>query len=197
MTKYVTSKPIVLEGYQSVFEPNKFGKCTLQVVMDDEHIEALTAERPALIEWAKSKAKNRRVNVRLEPWEEVAKGKFKVRFSWNPDYPLPIVDSQGQPVEGALPLYSGSQVNIVFVQAAYAFPDSVGTLLRLRALQIVKLQAGINTDPVTPTREFAALFGTVPGGFDVSKEPSLVKPIPENQTHWSVLEAAKPGDAGS
>ena len=194
MTEYVTSTPAVLDGYQSVFEPNKFGKCTLQVVMDDEHIEALTAERPALIQWAKSRCPSRRPNVRLEPWEEVAKGKYKVRFSWSPEYPLPIVDSQGQPVEGALPLYSGSEVNLVYKQAAYAFPDSVGTALRLHALQIVKLPAGISPDPVTPTREFASLFGSVAGGFDVTKEPSLLKPIPENQTHWSVLEAAKPGD---
>ena len=168
MTEYVTSTPAVLQGYQSVFEPNDFGKHSLQLVMDDEHIEAIKAERLKLLKWVKSKCKSLRMHVRLEPWEEVAKGQYKVRFSWDPEFPLPIVDSQGQPVEHALPLYSGSLVNIVFMQKAYAMPDSVGTILRLRALQIVKLSAN-TTDPVTPTREFASLFGSVPGGFDVSK----------------------------
>ena len=192
MTQYVTHTPAVLDGYQSVFEPNKWEKHTLQAVMGDEHIDALTAERPALLQSAKSKAKSKRIHERLPPWEEVEKNKFKVRFSWNPDYPIQIVDSQGQPVQGALPLYSGSEVNLVFFQAPYAAPESVGTLLRLRAIQIVKLVGQAAPGGLTPSNDFASCFGKVPGGFDVAENPSLVTPTLVSQTHWSVLEAATP-----
>ena len=72
----------------------------------------------------KSKAKTKRVNVRLEPWEEVAEGKFKVKFSWNPDIKIPIVDANGTPITGNLPLFSGSTCKIAFVQKPYSMPDS-------------------------------------------------------------------------
>ena len=166
---YVTSNPTVLEGYQSIFEANKFGKCTLQAIIDDEHIDALNDERPELLNWAKSKAKSKRVNTRLEPWEEVATGKFKVRFSWNPEQPIPIVDAEGTPIKDSIPLYSGSMVKLAFVQKPYAMPDSIGTLLRLKAIQVIKLNdnAGGSDMGSLTDETAAALFGSSEG-FSIS-----------------------------
>jgi hypothetical protein len=161
---YVTSNPAVLDGYQSIFEANKFNKHSMQIVIDDEHIDALTEERPELIEWAKSKAKTKRVNVRLEPWEEVATGKYKVKFSWNPEIKIPIIDAHGKPITDALPLYSGSTVKVAFQQKPYAMPDSVGTALRLKAIQIVTVAGGGMSDAGSLNEETAAaLFGTTEG----------------------------------
>ena len=161
---YVTTNPVILDGYQSIFEPNKFNKHSMQIVMDGEHIDALTDERPEMLNWAKSKTKTKRVNVRLEPWEEVAEGKFKVKFSWNPDVKVPIVDSKGAPITGNLPLYSGSTCKIAFQQKPYALPDSVGTALRIKAIQIISVAAGGLSDAGNLDEESAAaLFGATEG----------------------------------
>ncbi len=163
-TTYVTTNPVILDGYQSLFEPNKFNKHSMQVVMDDEHIDALIAERPEMLNWAKSKAKTKRVNVRLEPWEEVAEGKFKVKFSWNPDVKVPIVDSKGAPITGNLRVYSGSTCKVAFQQKPYVQPDSVGTALRVKAIQIISVAAGGMSDEGNLNEESAAeLFGKSEG----------------------------------
>ena len=163
-TTYVTTNPVVLDGYQSIFEPNKFNKHSMQIVMDDEHIDALSDERPELLNWAKSKAKTKRVNVRLEPWEEVAEGKYKVKFSWNPDIKVPIVDANGTPITGALPLYSGSTCKIAFQQKPYSMPDSIGTALRIKAIQVISVAAGGMSDAGNlDDAGAAALFGTSEG----------------------------------
>ena len=163
-TTYVTTNACVLDGYQSIFEPNKFNKHSMQVIIDDEHIDALTNERPELLDWAKSKAKSKRVNVRLEPWEEVATGKFKVKFSWNPDMAVPIVDAHGAPVTNPLPMYSGSTVKIAFTQKPYAMPDSVGTALRLKAIQVISVSAnGMSDSGNLDEESAAALFGKSQG----------------------------------
>ena len=164
-TTYVTTNPAVLDGFQSIFEPNKFNKHSMQVVMDDEHIDALTEERPELLNWAKSKAKTKRINVRLEPWEEVAEGKYKVKFSWNPDIKIPIIDAHGTEVTGNLPLYSGSTCKIAFTQKPYALPDSVGTALRIKAIQIISVAGGggLSDAGTLDGAGAAALFGTSEG----------------------------------
>ena len=167
---YVTTKPQIMEGYQSVFEANDYNKCTLQLLIDDEHIEALEKERPELLKWAKSKCKApaNRVNVRLEPWEPVEGGRYKVRFSWNPEIKVPIVDSNGTPVTQSIPLYSGSTVKVAFEQKPYALPDSVGTTLRLKAIQIVSSHGGGGgSDSGTMTAETAATLFGVTEGFKV------------------------------
>ena len=139
----------------------------MQIVMDDEHIDALTDERPGLLDWAKSKAKTKRVNVRLEPWEEVAKGKFKVKFSWNPDVKIPIVDSKGVPITGNLPLYSGSLCKIAFQHKPYSLPDSVGTSLRIKGIQVISVAAGGMSDAGNLNEESAAALFGVSEGFSV------------------------------
>ena len=163
---YVTQSPAVLDGYQAIFEPNKFDKCSLIAVIDDEHIEAMTEERPALIEWAKTKTKAKnpnRVNVRYEPWEEVATGRYKVKFSWNPEQPVPVIDSNGTPISQAIPLYSGSQVKLAFVQKPYAMPDAVGTSLRLKAIQVISCAGNGMVDSGLNAEAAATLFGECDG----------------------------------
>ena len=81
---YTTKEPVVLEGYQSIFSPNKFGKCSLTCIIDEEMVEQLEKDRPAALEWARDKAKSKRVNVKLEPSEPVADGKYKITLRWNP-----------------------------------------------------------------------------------------------------------------
>lgn len=179
---YVTTNPAVLDGYQSIFEANKFNKHSMQIVIDDEHIDALTEERPELIEWAKSKAKTKRVNVRLEPWEEVATGKYKVRFSWNPEIKIPIIDANGTAITEALPMYSGSTVKVAFTQKPYAMPDQVGTALRLKAIQIITLVSGGMGDAGSLNEESAAaLFGKTEGfNIDDPNVKILTKDVEED-----------------
>ena len=161
---YVTTVPATVE-YQSIFEINKFDKHSLQVVIDDEHIDALTSERPGLLEWVKSKVKNpKRAVVRPEPWEEVATGKYKVSFTWKPEIKVPVVDAVGTVVDTALPLYSGSRVKVAFEQTPYSTPDSVGTRLKLKAIQIISVSGNGMSDAGSLDAESAvALFGTTEG----------------------------------
>ena len=82
-TTFVTKEPVVLEGYQAVLKPSKFGY-SLAAVVDAEMVERLEDDRIETLKWAESKLKNpKRSVLRPEPWEEVADGKYKVKFSWN------------------------------------------------------------------------------------------------------------------
>ena len=94
-TLHMTQEPVVLEGYQSIFEPNPYGKHSMQCIIGQELVDALEEERPSALEWAKGKQKAKRYNTRLEPWEPVSEGKYKVTFRWDPEAGIPIVDSEG------------------------------------------------------------------------------------------------------
>ena len=49
-TKYVIKdKTFQLEGYQSAFKPGKFGTCKIDVIVDQDTINALEEERDGLI----------------------------------------------------------------------------------------------------------------------------------------------------
>ena len=79
---HVTKDPVTLEGYQAILKPSKFGY-SLKAVVGSEVVEALETERTDCLKWAESKLtkpKNRCV-LRPEPWEEVADGKFIIKFS--------------------------------------------------------------------------------------------------------------------
>ena len=84
-TLHKTDEPVILEGFQSIFEVNQYGKHNLTCIIGQDLVDALEEERPAALEWAKGKQKSKRYNTRLEPWEPVADGKYKVSFRWNPD----------------------------------------------------------------------------------------------------------------
>ena len=164
---FVTEKPVVLEGYQAILKPSKFGY-SLATTVDESMIERLEADRIESLKWAESKLKNpKRSTLKPEPWEEVAEGRYKVKFSWNEEVKPPIVDTEGVPVTDTnTPVYSGSTVKLAFYQKPYILKDGVtyGTSLKLVGVQLVSLNSGAGVDTGSmPAEEVAALFGTTEG----------------------------------
>ena len=166
-TIHKTDKPVVLEGFQAVLEPSKFGY-SLAAVVGSDTIETLEAERTDVLKWCESKLKNpKRATCKPEPWEEVADGKYKIKFSWSEDKKPPVVDTEGSPVtDTKTPLYAGSTVKLGFYQKPYILRDGVtyGSSLKLVGVQVVsvKVIAGVDTGDLDAT-EVAELFGTTSG----------------------------------
>ena len=166
-TIHVTQQPVILEGYQAVMKPSKFGY-SLSAVVDEKLIEVLEADRVETLKWAESKLKNpKRSTLKPEPWEEVSEGKYKVKFSWNEETRPPVVDTEGTPItDESTPIYSGSTVKLAFRQKPYILRDGVtyGTSLKLAGIQLVSLSssAGVDTGDLDET-EVAALFGQTKG----------------------------------
>jgi hypothetical protein len=164
---FVTEEPVILEGYQAVLKPSKFGY-SLAATVDEAMVEQLETDRTATLKWAESKLKNpKRSTLKPEPWEEVAEGRYKVKFSWNEENRPPIVDTEGtQITDETTPIYSGSKVKLAFYQKPYILKDGVtyGTSLKLVGVQLVSLnsEAGIDTGDMN-TEDVAALFGTTKG----------------------------------
>jgi len=172
---HVTQQPVILEGYQAVLKPSKFGY-SLSAILDSQLIEALEEDRKETLKWAESKLKNpKRSVLKPEPWEEVAEGKYKTKFSWNEENRPPVVDSEGTPITNTeLPVYSGSKVKLAFRQKPYILKDGVtyGTSLKLVGVQVVELNsaAGVDRGDLGET-EVAALFGQT-NGFKASSVPA-------------------------
>jgi hypothetical protein len=166
-TTIVTKEPVVLEGYQAVMKPSKFGY-SLSALVDDEIIKQLEDDRIETLKWAESKLKNPKRSVcKPEPWEEVSDGQYKVKFSWNAENRPPVVDTEGTPVsDEETPVYSGAKVKIAFYQKPYILKDGVtyGTSLKLMGVQLVSLnaQAGVDTGDMNPD-DVASLFGKTEG----------------------------------
>ena len=169
---------VKLEGFQAVLEPGKFGY-SLSAVVDSGLIDELETERGEVLKWAESKLKNpKRATKRPTPWEEVAEGKYKLKFSWGEDRKPPVVDTEGSPVTDVkTPLYGGSTVKLGFFQKPYILKDGVtyGSSLKLLGVQIVKLnaEAGISSDDLS-TEEVADLFGKSEG-FKATDVPPTVE----------------------
>ena len=166
-TIHKTDKPVTLEGFQAVLAPSKFGY-SLSAIVCEEIIDTLENERAEVLKWAESKLKNpKRSTLKPEPWEEVAKGKYKVKFSWNEDNRPPVVDTEGSPVtDTKTPLYAGSTVKLGFYQKPYILRDGVtyGSSLKLVGVQVVSVKgdAGVDTGDLDAD-EVAELFGTTSG----------------------------------
>jgi hypothetical protein len=94
-TIHKTEQPVILEGYQAVLKPSKFGY-SLAALVGEDMIDALEADREESLQWAQSKLKNpKRSTLKPEPWEEVSEGQYKVKFSWNEEARPPVVDTEG------------------------------------------------------------------------------------------------------
>jgi hypothetical protein len=172
---HVTQEPVVLDGYQAVLKPSKFGTFKLEAVVNNDLIERLENERVELLKWAESKLKNpKRAILKPEPWEELGQDSYRLKFSWKPGQEPPVVDTEGTPItDENTPIYGGSKVKLAFRQKPYTMPDgSYGTSVKLVGLQLVALSngAGIDTGDMDET-EVAALFGQTKG-FKTS-EPNI------------------------
>ena len=182
-TIHKTDKPVTLDGFQAVVAPSKFGY-SLSAIVGDDLIETLEEERSEVLKWAESKLKNpKRATCKPEPWEEVSKGKYKIKFSWNEENRPPIVDTEGTPVTDVkTPLYGGSTVKLAFYQKPYILRDGVtyGSSLKLVGIQVVSVkgEAGVDTGDLD-ANEVAELFGTT-SGFKTS-DPN-VTPTTDDET---------------
>ena len=177
-----TAQPVVLEGYQAVLKPSKFGY-SLAALVDQSMIDALEEDRTESLKWAESKLKNpKRSVLKPEPWEEMNEGQYKVKFSWNEDTRPPVVDTEGTIItDERLPLFSGSKVKLALYQKPYILRDGVtyGTSLKLKGIQVVSLStsAGVDVGDMS-TEDVAELFGNT-AGFKVS-EPNVMPAEPSS-----------------
>jgi len=182
----VTEQPVMLEGFQAVMKPGKFGY-NLKAVVGQDVIDKLEAERPDSLKWAESKLKNpKRSVLKPEPWEEVADGKYTIKFSWNDETKPPVVDTEGTLIEDEdTPLYGGAKVKLAFFQKPYVLKDGVtyGTSLKLKAVQVISLAnaAGIDTGDMDDT-DVQELFGKTQG-FKVG-EPKVTNDADEPETDF-------------
>ncbi len=139
---FVTDDPVMLEGFQAVLQPGKFGY-SLTAVVDANMVSHLEEDRTEVLKWCESKLKNpKRATLKPTPWEELEENRFKLKFSWKEDRRPPVVDAEGTPVmDEATPLYSGSKVKLAFYQKPYILKDGVtyGTSLKLVGVQVVEL----------------------------------------------------------
>jgi len=164
---HVTPEPVVLEGYQAVMKPSQYGY-SLRAVVGQDMIDILEDERQECLKWCESKLLNpKRSTLKVEPWEEVADGKYIIKFSWSEDKRPPVVDTEGvQITDSSTPVYSGSTVKIGFIQKPYILRDKItyGTSLKLSGVQIVTCQggAGVDTGDLDET-SVAELFGKTNG----------------------------------
>ena len=185
-TVFKTDEPVVLEGYQAILKPSKFGY-SLATQVGDEMIEKLEADRAELVKWCESKLKNPKRSVaKPEPWEEVTDGVYKIKFSWNEENKPPVVDTEGTVItDERTPIFSGSKVKVAFYQKPYILKDGVtyGTSLKLVGAQIVTLSssAGVDTGDMSP-ENVADLFGKT-DGFK-SSMPSVTPNEPEEDTDF-------------
>lgn len=171
-----TEEPVVLEGYQAIMKPSKFGY-SLSALVDGKMVEALEADRKECLKWAESKLKNpKRSTLKPEPWEEVDTDKFKVKFSWNEENRPPVVDTEGTLItDETVPVFSGSKVKLAFRQKPYVLRDNVtyGTSLKLVGIQLISVNGNASIDAGDMgEEEVAALFGTTKGY--KASEPNVI-----------------------
>jgi len=183
-TIHKTDKPVTLEGFQAVVAPSKFGY-SLGAIVGPDIIDTLEQERTEVLKWAESKLKNpKRATCKPEPWEEVAEGKYKIKFSWNEENRPPVVDTEGTPITDVkTPLYGGSTVKLAFYQKPYILRDQTtyGSSLKLVGVQVVSVkgEAGVDTGDLD-ANQVAELFGTT-AGFKTS-DPNITVTADDSTT---------------
>ena len=167
-TIHKTDEPVVLEGFQCIMKPSeKFHNYSLSAIVDENMMMALEEDRVEALKWAEGKLKNpKRSVLKPEPWEEVAEGKYKVKFSWKEEVKPPIVDTEGTPITDLeIPLYSGSQVKLAFYQKPYILKDATtyGTSLKLVGVQVISTAKAGAAETELNDVDVAAMFGVTEG----------------------------------
>ena len=158
---FKTDEPVILDGYQAVMKPSKFGY-SLTALVGEDLVSQLEPDREESLKWAEGKLKNpKRSVLKPEPWEEVAEGKYKVKFSWQEDNRPPVVITDEN-----LPIYGGARCKLAFKQKPYILKDGItyGTSLKLVGVQLVALNtdAGVDGGDLS-SADVADLFGTTTG----------------------------------
>jgi len=167
-TIHKTDEPVVLEGFQCIMKPSeKFHNYSLSAIVDENMMTALEEDRVEALKWAEGKLKNpKRSVLKPEPWEEVAEGKYKVKFSWKAEAKPPIVDTEGTPITDLeIPLYSGSLVKLAFYQKPYILKDATtyGTSLKLVGVQVISTAKAGAAETELNDVDVAAMFGVTEG----------------------------------
>lgn len=180
-TTHKTAEAVKLEGFNAVLKPSQYGY-SLKAVVGDDLINILEEERDDQVQWCLSKLKNpKRKLERPVPWEEVADGKYTVKFSWGEDNKPPIYDSEGTLVtDPNVPLFEGSSVKLAFFQKPYVLKDGLtyGTSLKLRGVQIVEINSNAGIDPGSLSDDdVKSLFGTCEG-YKASDQPKVIDTAP-------------------
>ena len=160
--------PVLLEGFQAILKPGEYGYIMSIAVEDAALIEKLEEERADELKYQESKLKNpRRKTVNPEPWEQVADGKFILKFRWDDKKKPGIVDTEGTPIiDENIPLYSGSKVRVAFVHGGYTLPSgtTIGTKLYCQGIQVISLKSGAGVDiGDLDEKDVAELFGSTKG----------------------------------
>ena len=164
---FKTEEPVVLDGYQAVLKPSKYGY-SLSCLVDQDLIDQLEPDRADTLKWAESKLKNpKRSTLKPEPWEEVSTGVYRVKFSWNEENKPPVVDTEGTVItDESVPIYGGAKVKVGFYQKPYILKDGVtyGTSLKLLGVQLVSInsEAGVDSGDLS-AEDVAALFSKTKG----------------------------------
>ena len=166
---FVTPEPVILDGFQAVMQPGKFGY-SMKAIVNHDMILQLEEDRIECLKWAESKLSNpKRSTLKVEPWEEIENdlGNYIVKFSWKEDTRPPIVDTEGTLIEDNLtPIYNGSTVKLAFTQKPYVLKDKVtyGTSLKIQGIQVVSVSgsAGVDVGDMS-SEDVAALFPNMKG----------------------------------
>ena len=165
--EFITKEPVLLDGYQAVLKPSKFGY-SLSAVVGEELASGLEEDRKLALEWAEEKLKDKRRScLKPEFWAEVSEGSYKIKFSWNEETKPAIMDSSLEEITNPeLPLFSGSKVKLMFYQKPYILKDGItyGTSLKLLLVQVISLS--INLDAERKEPDFASVakkFGVCEG----------------------------------
>ena len=118
---FKTEEPVILDGFQAVMKPSQYGY-SLTAILDESYIPGLEDDREQSVKWAESKLKNpKRSTLKPEPWEEVAEGKYKVKFSWNENNKPPVVDTEGTHItDENLPVYGSTCQTRILPKALYS-----------------------------------------------------------------------------
>jgi hypothetical protein len=163
--QYVTKEPVVLDGFQSLLKPTKYG-FGVQVAVGQELIDQLVADREKLLSDLTSKLdakKLKRMVLKTVPWEDIAEGTYRLKFSWDAKKKPVIIDSVGTVIDDPnTKIYNGSLVKVSFYQKGYRLPDSYGTATNMLGIQVIDASDG---SPRLSVDSAFDIFGSTAGGF--------------------------------
>jgi hypothetical protein len=178
------TEPVQLEGYQAILKPSEYGYSMGILCSDASLIEKLEEERVEELKYQESQMKNpRRKVVNPEPWEEVADGKYLLKFRWDAKNKPGVVDTEGTAVtDPDIPLWSGSTVRVAFQHGGYTLPNgtTTGTKLYIKGIQIISLNGGAGVDVGDLSEDdVAEIFGTTKGY--KATQPNVIADEPETE----------------